>query len=463
MKIYAVKKGNKTGIFKSWEECQLAIKGYHGAEFKSFTTSDEAEAYLENRDVWIEKVAQDNCDGYLVAFINGSFDTKLKRYSYGVELIKPDGSESELYGYDNNPEFLDSNNIIGEILGVINALDWAISNGFKKIKIYHNYEGVSKWILGEWSANSITAQFYLDIFNNKYKDFIEFEFFKIPVHGNIIYNEKADRIAKSALFDKKKTVVQGANWFTISYFSKEDFDAIIELVIESDERIKYTCSSQSDKVLYKFKLEDDSLTITLFLTGQHKLLLQGKNNYLFQVITSIIIELYDDSHVEQILGDAYRISIKEDVVLTMYKQIENVLPNNYPLGIKRLIKQSIINMTHYFGSEEYSLYVFPALRALEGHIKYLITESGGVVGRQFSCFGCDKTVTPYRYFVSQHFPNNVKNHSIENCYNYYKAQRDTIFHFGDILGVTDNTRLIESKDEADEIINKCITLISTEI
>ena len=28
---------------------------------------------------------------------------------------------------------------------------------------------------------------------------------------------------------------------------------------------------------------------------------------------------------------------------------------------------------------------------------------------------------------------------VENCYNYYKSQRDTIFHFGDILGSADNT------------------------
>ena len=32
-------------------------------------------------------------------------------------------------------EYIDSDNIIGEIFGVINAVDWAISNGYEKIKI----------------------------------------------------------------------------------------------------------------------------------------------------------------------------------------------------------------------------------------------------------------------------------------------------------------------------------------
>ena len=48
------------------------------------------------------------------------------------------------------------------------------------------------------------------------------------------------------------------------------------------------------------------------------------------------------------------------------------------------------------------------------------------------------------------------------CYNYYKSQRDTDFHFGDILGGMDNTRFIETKEEADEIIKNCISLINTE-
>lgn len=119
-------------------------------------------------------------------------------------------------------------------------------------------------------------------------------------------------------------------------------------------------------------------------------------------------------------------------------------------------------MTHYVESEEYSMYVFPALRALEGHIKYLITEAGGNPGRQFGCFGYDRTMIPNRYVVTESFPDRSKNGSIEKCYNYYKSQRDTVFHFGDIIGETDNTRLIETKEEADEIIKHCLSLISTE-
>lgn len=462
MKIYAVKKGHQTGIFDNWIECQAATKGFSDPEFKSFTTREEAEAYLEDRDIWVEQVAKDNSEGYLVAFTDGSFDKELKRYAYGVQFILPDGTEADICGYGSNQEYIDSNNIIGEIFGVINALDWAMSNEYEKIKIYHDYEGLSKWISGEWNAESKAAKMYVNIFESKFKDFLEVDFVKVSGHSNIIYNEKADQLAKDALVDRKKMAVKGDNWFSISYFKQDDFEAFVELIEESDGDISHTVSNKPDKSIYKFILKTDSVTVTLFKTGQHKLLLQGKNNYLFQIITATIVERYDDIKVEQILGDAYRINIKKDIVENAYNQVEQELPLDYPNGIKRLIKQSIINMTHFVESEDYSMYVFPALRALEGHIKYLISKAGGNAGRRFSCFGVDKTVNPNRYIVTESFPDGSWNRNIENCYNYYKSQRDTVVHFGDIVGLSDNTRIIDTKDEADEIIKKCIELIRME-
>ena len=41
-KYYVVWFGNPTGIFDSWEECQLSIKGVKGAQYKSFETFAEA-------------------------------------------------------------------------------------------------------------------------------------------------------------------------------------------------------------------------------------------------------------------------------------------------------------------------------------------------------------------------------------------------------------------------------------
>ena len=459
MTVYAVKKGYKTGVFDKWSDCQAVINGFPNAEFKKFATREEAEAFLENRDVWIEKVAKDNSKGYLVAFTDGSYDSSLKRYSYGVKFIRPDGGEDEICGYGSNHQYIDSNNIVGEVFGVIYALDWAISKEFDKIKIYHDFEGLSKWALGEWKVNSETAKMYKSLYESKFKDFLEVTFEKVPSHSNIIYNEMADQLAKSALVEKKKVAIQGDNWYSISYFKQDNFDAIVELIKECDDSINHMVEHSLNKVIYKFNRNREKVTVTLYKTGQNKLLLQGKNNYLFQIITSTIIELYDDSHVEKILASAYRIQIKKDEVSEAYNVIKLGLPDNYPEGIKRLIKQAIINKIHYLESEDYTMYAFPALKALEGHIKYLITMAGGNPGRRFTCFG--KSSGSDSYVVTTRFPDGSNNEKIEVCYNYYKSQRDTSFHFGDIIGETDNTRIINTKNIADEIIDKCLNLISS--
>src|SRR5574344_1286295 len=42
-KYYVVWKGVSPGIYDSWTDCQLQIKGYEGAQYKSFSTREEAE------------------------------------------------------------------------------------------------------------------------------------------------------------------------------------------------------------------------------------------------------------------------------------------------------------------------------------------------------------------------------------------------------------------------------------
>ena len=42
-KYYVVWKGRKTGVFTSWAECEEQVKGFAGAEYKAFSTREEAE------------------------------------------------------------------------------------------------------------------------------------------------------------------------------------------------------------------------------------------------------------------------------------------------------------------------------------------------------------------------------------------------------------------------------------
>ena len=128
---------------------------------------------------------------------------------------------------------------------------------------------------------------FVGLYKSKFEDFLQIEFVKVPGHSNISYNDKAD-------------------------FNQDDFNAFTSIIEESDNNITHTVNNMTDRVIYKFSLNSDSVTVTLYNSGKHKLLVQGKNTYLFQVIITTIVELEDESKVEQILGNAYRMSIRSD-------------------------------------------------------------------------------------------------------------------------------------------------------
>ena len=46
-KYYVVWQGNKPGVYDNWEECQLQIKGFADARYKSYPTQAEAEAAFQ--------------------------------------------------------------------------------------------------------------------------------------------------------------------------------------------------------------------------------------------------------------------------------------------------------------------------------------------------------------------------------------------------------------------------------
>ncbi|EEU20935.1 ribonuclease H family protein [Lactobacillus mulieris] len=63
MKFYAVKKGRKIGIFRTWDECKEQVNGFSGAEYKSFSNILEASQYLdlsEDQKRAIMKPSEDN-------------------------------------------------------------------------------------------------------------------------------------------------------------------------------------------------------------------------------------------------------------------------------------------------------------------------------------------------------------------------------------------------------------------
>jgi viroplasmin and RNaseH domain-containing protein len=83
VKYYAVRKGIKPGIYKDWNTCKAMVTGFSGAQYKSFTTLQEAEAYIKED----AETAQAGKEPEVYAFVDGSFNQKTHVYGYGGFLV----------------------------------------------------------------------------------------------------------------------------------------------------------------------------------------------------------------------------------------------------------------------------------------------------------------------------------------------------------------------------------------
>lgn len=460
MSFYAVKAGHNIGVFENWTECQSSISGFSNSVYRKFDSLEEAEAFIKDIDIYIEKVKIDISNDYLVAYTDGSFDKESKQYSFGVVIIDKELKEIAISGSSRNPDYSETNNIAGEVFGVLSALDWAVSNGYDKIKIYHDYDGLSKWISGEWKANSKISQLFLNIINSKYNGIIEIKFEHVKGHSNNRFNNKADELAANAISSRVRLPITGSNWFSIDHIESVDLEVILDIMTQEEPSIKIIKNNTSIKNTYKLELNNDKLTITSFHSGKKTLLVQGKINLLFQVFTAYIQDLLDNSTISILLSNAYRKTIDKSIVTKSYQELFSKLPTDYPENIKKLLKQSIINLNYYVESEDYSFYAFSSLRALEGHLKYVLSKGNITITSKsgFSCFNKDAS---NKYFLTDKGTLTLDEITyIEKIYKYYYDNRHSLFHFGDIIGATDTTRIIEDKTIIDEIINNCLELIS---
>lgn len=198
-KYYAVRMGKEKGVYRTWDACKKNVDGFSGAEYKSFSTIEEAEAYVKG--INIDRHEKNQLDNNIAhAYVDGSYSDSKKRYAYGAVLISPDGSIEEICGSDDNVNALSSRNVAGELAGAMQAILWAVKNKYKGLMIYHDYEGIKKWATNEWQAKSYVAIKYQE-FLQKNKNKLDIEFTKVLAHSGNKYNEIADELAKKGLND----------------------------------------------------------------------------------------------------------------------------------------------------------------------------------------------------------------------------------------------------------------------
>lgn len=211
-KYYGVKQGKITGVFNAWQACKDSVNGYPGAEYKGFATLEEAQAYLGEQFVLrfdmpdeqeisgntITNVIEFPDEGSLLAYVDGSYDDSLKKYAFGCVFLLSDGRIFVEYGNGDNNQSIQHRNVTGEMLGAMYAVKFAMMNGFSGIELRYDYEGIEKWVTGEWRAKTeLTGKYAVSM--REWARSIEIRFTKVAAHTNVYYNELADKMAKTGL------------------------------------------------------------------------------------------------------------------------------------------------------------------------------------------------------------------------------------------------------------------------
>lgn len=251
-KVYAVRKGRQTGLFYTWADCEAQVSGYPGSEYKSFKTEDEANVYLglsNTVDVQtpkprrLPKYTPLPFDAVPFAFIDGSFNPDTNVYGYGGFLCVGD-AVYQLQGSGDNPMYTGHRNVAGEILGAKAAVSAAQELKLKELIIHYDYEGLDKWVSGDWKTNTVMTMEYAAFMNKAISSGLNIMFKKEDAHTidkdsltwGKVNNERADILAKRAVglrdladaAERRLNRLLDANDMTIESLSPSAFDAVYD-------------------------------------------------------------------------------------------------------------------------------------------------------------------------------------------------------------------------------------------
>lgn len=152
-KYYVVWEGNETGIFDNWSKCQLAVKGYPNAKYKSFKSLTEAEsAYHGN--------FQDHIASGLHAKPKVNTMPDALRNEVNWDSIAVDAACSgnpglmEYQGVDtasgqnwfHQGPFKGGTNNVGEFLALVHGLAWLQQQGKTEMPIYSDSRIAMGWV-----------------------------------------------------------------------------------------------------------------------------------------------------------------------------------------------------------------------------------------------------------------------------------------------------------------------------
>ncbi len=151
-KYYVVWEGNETGVFESWADCQLQIKGYPNAKYKSFKTLAEAEAAYHGTatehigsGTKAKKSTPTNLPDELKDDIVWDSIAVDAACSGNPGIMEYQGVDTQTGFQFFYKKFNVGTNNVGEFLAIVHALAYLQKEG-KKTPIYSDSRNAMLWV-----------------------------------------------------------------------------------------------------------------------------------------------------------------------------------------------------------------------------------------------------------------------------------------------------------------------------
>lgn len=208
-KFYAVQFGREPGVYYDWESCKAQVDGFKGARYKSFSTEEEAQAYVNYDLAAIEEsnaVPVEYKANHINIWVDGSYNKENNKVGYAVYL--DDGTNQKII----TDWFFcreGGRNAEGEVAAVIAALNYVqtCSDLYESATIYYDYKGIQAWAedipneTKRWAANTGYSKFYRE-YIDIIRKYCTINYIWTHGHTGIKGNEYVDKLAKFACNNK---------------------------------------------------------------------------------------------------------------------------------------------------------------------------------------------------------------------------------------------------------------------
>lgn len=224
------------------------------------------------------------------------------------------------------------------------------------------------------------------------------------------------------------------------------FSKIVDYANDDCKEIKKIIGSELSEV-----------TMTFF-KNKNKLMLQGKPLLLLSKCATYMSEIADsDSSIEATNG-YFSIQIERNEIEDEFKAL---LPNAHDKLVEKIkssLLQALQNRRNVGGCYDPTFLVYPALRAIDGHLRYVFHQKGVPLSRNYNQFDpSDVAVTGFeRVLQSAHeakFSNDVNViRCLNESYAYIHIHRNSLFHWDNPAPIGPDTTRVLQPNEVEPMI-----------